>query len=99
MRPQTAAPRKRSGGLSRGIGVVVILVAAVIIIAVAYFATRPGGFKGKMDINQWAEYRAKQLGYANGHDFWKYGGAAVGQGPPMHARPAGAGVRHAGKPK
>ncbi|NIM06498.1 MAG: hypothetical protein GTO55_08725 [Armatimonadetes bacterium] len=43
MKSNTAPRRKQ---VSRGLGILIILIAAVVIVVVAYMATRPGGFKG-----------------------------------------------------
>jgi len=71
------APRRKT--ISRGLGMVIILIAAAVIIVVAYMGTRPGGFKGQMTYNQKMEVRAKMLGYKDAAEMAAHGGPRAGK--------------------
>lgn len=58
-------------------GLAFLLIFAVIFVN-AYFATRRGGFQGRMTADQKMEFRAHQLGYADAQEMWSAGGGPWG---------------------
>ena len=58
-------------------GLAFLLLFAVIFVN-AYFATRRGGFQGRMVTDQKMEFRAHQLGYADAQEMWSAGSGPWG---------------------
>jgi len=77
---RAGAPQQKKKSVNRGLGVIVVVIAAIIIIAVAYFATRPGGFGGRSTLTELQMEKAKAAGYDSPEEMMKsrFGGGNRG---------------------